>query len=1308
MNLIHRSIWNDQTGTFVAVSEITRGAGKKTSSCAAAADAGGSFRLKILAVSLMMACGASAYAQPAGGVVSAGSASIGGTTGNMTITQTTPNVAINWQSFGIKAGESVQFVQPGSNSVALNRVVGSDPSNILGSLSSNGKVFLVNPNGILFGQGASVNVGGLVASTLAISDANFMANNFKFSGAGAGSVLNQGTINAAIGGYVALLGANVSNQGVIAAQLGTVALAAGNAVTLDMAGDKLLNVTVDQGAVDALVDNGGMVRADGGQVLMTTQAAGSLLSNAVNNTGVVQAQTLVTGENGTIKLLGGMDSGTVNVAGTLDASAPIGGNGGFVETSAANVKVANGAKVTTLASAGKTGTWLIDPSDYTVAASGGNITGAQLGTNLDLTNVTLDSNSGGAGTAGNVNVNDAVSWTATTALTMNAVNDVNINQAITGINGSVIAKAGHDVNVAAATKTTTGNLTFNAVNDVKVTAATTITTGTLTAVAGKDVKIQAASTITSGDMVLRADNDGTGPGAAAGTVSITCGSNCLTITTGNLSIRFNPASYATTNAEITAYRSNLTGAGVLDAKAWVFGKGDNKMYDGTTTANVSGLKPDLAGVAPAATLGAVSNANFDTKHVGTDKLITFNSTFSNAVFDLFAPAGTTSGTYVTRADITARPLTVNAVTDTRVYNGTTSSTGTPTFLGLQPGDTLNGTLTQVYASKNVLGTGNSTLVANGPYTVSDGNGGNNYSVSVNTAPGTITPATLIGRITADDKMYDGNDSAVIASRTLATPFAGDSVTYTGGTAQFSDKNVGNGKTVTGTGLSLAGADAGNYTVNTTAITTASITPAPLTIKANDATKVYGQTFTPSGTAFTTPVAPVAGETVTSVAETSTGTAPTASVVGSTYPIAITPGSATGTFTPSNYTITYVDGALTVTPAPLTIKANDATKVYGQTFTPSGTAFTTPVATQNGETVGSVTELSPTGTPPTAAVPGPYAITPSAATGGTFTPSNYTITYVDGALTVTPAPLTIKANDATKVYGDTFTPSGTAFTTPVAPQNGETVGSVTELSPTGTPPTAAVPGPYAITPSAATGGTFTPSNYTITYVDGALTVTPAPLTIKANDATKVYGDTFTPSGTAFTTPVAPKNGETVGSVTETSPGSVATATAPGPYAITPTGATGGTFNPGNYVITYTDGQLTVTPVTVPPVVTPPVVVPPVVTPPVVTPPVVVPPVVTPPVVTPPVVVPPAITGSFPPPVIQPVPPAAIPPGPVPSIVPPALPVVVVPATLPPPVLRVVMPPAPIVVTPAETPVVTPVAAPPEAYVAPKRAPKPYRN
>jgi hypothetical protein len=153
-----------------------------------------------------------------------------------------------------------------------------------------------------------------------------MAGNYKFAGNGTGSVVNQGTINAD-GGYVALLGAKVSNEGVISARLGTVALAAGNAMTLDVAGDGLLNVAVNQGAVNALVQNGGLIQANGGLALLTAQAAGNLLQSAVNNTGVIQAQT-VENHNGTIRLLGDMQSGTVSVGGTLDVSGTGAGQSG--------------------------------------------------------------------------------------------------------------------------------------------------------------------------------------------------------------------------------------------------------------------------------------------------------------------------------------------------------------------------------------------------------------------------------------------------------------------------------------------------------------------------------------------------------------------------------------------------------------------------------------------------------------------------------------------------------------------------------------------------------------------------------------------------------------------------------------------------------------------------------------------------------------------------------------------------------------------------------------------------------------------
>lgn len=303
MNAIDRPIWDDKARAAIAVPRSRKSACSDESFYNGACHVK-SFALNTLTGCLLLSCGVSAFALPQGGVVSAGSASIANGGSSTTVTQTSQNAAINWQSFGIAAGQTVQFAQPNASSVALNRVLGPNPSNIFGNLSANGKVFLVNPNGVLFGRGASVNVGGLVASTLNITDTNLLAGKYIFSGPGSGSVVNEGTINAD-GGYVALLGASVSNQGVISARSGSVALASGNAMTLDMAGDKLLNVKVDQGAVNALVENGGVIQSEGGTVLMTARAAGSLLSTVVNNTGVVRAQT-ITSSNGAIKLAGNL------------------------------------------------------------------------------------------------------------------------------------------------------------------------------------------------------------------------------------------------------------------------------------------------------------------------------------------------------------------------------------------------------------------------------------------------------------------------------------------------------------------------------------------------------------------------------------------------------------------------------------------------------------------------------------------------------------------------------------------------------------------------------------------------------------------------------------------------------------------------------------------------------------------------------------------------------------------------------------------------------------------------------------------
>ncbi|MBW8466661.1 MAG: filamentous hemagglutinin N-terminal domain-containing protein [Thiobacillus sp.] len=648
MNHIHRSIWNRSTGTFVAVSEHARNSGKAAS---AGSPGGVAFRIKAVSLLVMLACGSVAMAQPTGGVVTSGNATIAGPSNQLTITQTTPNAAINWQGFGIAAGESVRFVQPDSRSIALNRVVGNDPSAIHGNLSANGTVFLINPHGILFGRGSNVNVGGLVASTLNLSDDDFRAGRYHFSGGGNGTVINQGVIRAADGGYVALLGAGVTNQGEVVAQKGTVALAAGRSLTLDMAGDRLLSVSVDEGTVNALVENGGLLQADGGRVIMTTQAASSLMSNAVNNTGVIQARTLEN-RNGTILLLGGMQNGTMQVGGTLDASAPNGGDGGFIETSAASVKI-SGANVTTAAARGKTGTWLIDPLDFIVGSDpGDNMSGIDLSLALGDNDVII-TNAPGVGN-GDIFVEDAVTWGTTNTLSLRASRDVIISGDITTTNGSLDVSFGRDVIVDAAISATNGNVSICCGRDIDVTARAAITTingsillaagrdatvdgalsatdGNIMICAARDLTIGAAITVTDGStipaqslglprgLVLSAGYGATSPGEG-GTLTFETTAPTTAVTNAPAAIYFNPVSYVPPFDYEPQF--SLTEGAVLTQYMLVFPEVASKTFDGTTSATLTGLKGLPPGVELVAGSGA--NAQFSSAAAGLDKTVTYS------------------------------------------------------------------------------------------------------------------------------------------------------------------------------------------------------------------------------------------------------------------------------------------------------------------------------------------------------------------------------------------------------------------------------------------------------------------------------------------------------------------------------------------------------------------------------------------------------------------------------------------------------------------------------------------------------------
>ncbi len=384
-----------------------------------------------------------AVAAPTGGIVTAGSGSIAQSGATTTITQNSSHLSLNWASFNVGAAETVNFNQPNASAIAVNRIADVNGSQILGRLNANGQVFLINPHGLIFGAGSQVNVGGLVASTLDIADADLASASRRFAGTGNAGVVNHGTLTAAPGGYIALLGSTVTNTGTLTAPNGTVALGSGNRVSLDFAGDKLLTLAVSENTVAALAANGGLIRADGGAVYLSAGARNSLVASVVNNTGVIEAHT-VDSSKGTIILLGGMAAGTTTVTGTLDASAPTGGDGGFIETSAAHVQILDGTRITTTAPAGRTGTWLVDPTNFTIAAGSGALTtsgigAATLSTSLASTNVTLTTDATAhGGDLGDILVNADVSW-ATNELTLSAHNTIYFNANLTGTGTASLA-----------------------------------------------------------------------------------------------------------------------------------------------------------------------------------------------------------------------------------------------------------------------------------------------------------------------------------------------------------------------------------------------------------------------------------------------------------------------------------------------------------------------------------------------------------------------------------------------------------------------------------------------------------------------------------------------------------------------------------------------------------------------------------------------------------------------------------------------------------------------------------------------------
>ncbi|MTD26984.1 two-partner secretion domain-containing protein [Erwinia sorbitola] len=247
--------------------------------------------LNPMALAVAIAFTASAHAAGTGTIVS-GNGSISQNQNHTVVKQNTDKMVINWDNMDVAQKEVLQFVQPGKNSAVLNRINSHDPTQINGALRANGQVFIVNPNGVLINNGASIDVGSLIASSLDIQDSDFMKGNLTFSGNGTGTVSNQGTISAE--SSVALIGAGeVNNKGTITTVKGGATLAAGEDITLSFPSMGMINVKINKGSLRALVNNGGIIRTPNGSIALTAWATDTLTRSVINNTGTMEADQII-------------------------------------------------------------------------------------------------------------------------------------------------------------------------------------------------------------------------------------------------------------------------------------------------------------------------------------------------------------------------------------------------------------------------------------------------------------------------------------------------------------------------------------------------------------------------------------------------------------------------------------------------------------------------------------------------------------------------------------------------------------------------------------------------------------------------------------------------------------------------------------------------------------------------------------------------------------------------------------------------------------------------------------------------------
>ena len=1080
MNRVYRLVWNSATCVWQAVSECSKGSGKSKTG-KPKATARDSFAVAAFLLLPLAAFGADL---PTGGQIVAGTGAINQSGGTMTVTQTSGKLAADWQSFSIGSGHTVNFVQPSTSSVALNRVLGADVSVIQGALNANGQVFLVNPNGVLFTSTAQVNVGALVASTLQLSADDFMADNYRFSGYSTAGVKNEGNIRVGSGGYVALIAARIDNTGSITAPESNVLMGAGSAVRLDMGGP--VKIEVEVGALNTLIVQGGAIRADGGLVYLTAKAAGDLASSAINHTGMTEARTLSTGKKGEILLLGDMQIGATEVGGTMDVSAPNGGAGGFIETSAQHVRVGDDTQI-------KAGLWLIDPVDFTIGSGVGTQTSSGMGAStlasaLGAGNVTIQTDAGSGGN-GDIFVNSAVTWNSSSKLTLSAHRNIAINADITAQTpgGQLQLEYGQDAAAAGNTATYSfgggkinlpeGDNFFTKLgNDVVPVTTWKVINSLGTAGSTSGFDLQGINGALSGNYVLGGDIDA----SATSTWNSGAGFEPIGTNAARFTGQFDGLGHAIGN--LTIIRPSTDSVGLIGSTFNAIIRNVGLVGADVTGQNAVGALIGEAVLGELhssfATGGQVNGTNQVGGLVGyNNTMITSNSFTSNDVFgsnQVGGLVGETNGgiasTYnFSTGGVTGTGSNVGGLIGLNGFAflvNNSYATGTvsgDSRVGGLVGQNYEGTISISYATGStyggtyaggLVGLNTSGGTIQNSYSSGSLRGGNRLGGLVGVNEGAVTDSYSLVSITdvAAQDLFGGlvgHNNGGSITRSYATGVvdvqvptnnAGSLVGFNSGSITSS---YWNSETNSIFGLSGIGAGSGVGAMGLTSTEMKTLSSfASWDIDDVGGTgkiwRIYAADSSPLLRSFLTPLNVT---TVNDFVSTYDGTAKSGGngyVADSAVASKIFyGGSAQGAKDVGSYDLhiysnqngydltgnRFSIGGLTITPAPLTVSANAASKTYdGAAFTGgNGVAYSGFVNSETATVLGGA--LSYSGTSQGATNAGHYAITP-----GGLTSTNYTLSFVDGALTINPAALTAIAGNLTGSVAKTYDGSALATLT----------------------------------------------------------------------------------------------------------------------------------------------------------------------------------------------------------------------------------------------------------------------------------------